>query len=349
MDTDGNTYTIESTPGENPLLFRFIEDTYEELSSSVGFLLNTILDIIFNPAVGGLLALLLTLLLARFVFQLYHRHILRKRFLQSKTTRIRLVAHRNLCTALIVSPKDGDSMPVGRTMVSYVEQWLTDLGFSVTVINDLSLLSRAVDFTPTVTAIDCRQGAEIARKVDSHFQSRKIPSRATVICFNLENSFRKLRTKYLLNVTTLGRSFNRADIVRSVSPLLVSREVAVPDTSDLQGKIQGHILADILQFMETVSRTGNLLLRDQAFHILGSIQMTGGMVTFAQHHSGCIGEDAIMELLGTTNGYFQLHAEAPFQESNCMVSPTAALLSWAKVSDEKQRGHSDPGFQVSLT
>lgn len=310
-------------------------------------LLRTAAEVALSRTFLTAVAVAIIMAVARGGYLWYRRKTLRNRVLKSKTSRIRIVAHRNLCTALVVSPQEGNKPPVGRTMSSYIQQWLKELEFGVTVIDDLSVLSEAVDFTPTVTAVDCRAGIEIAKKVDTHFQLKGIPSNATVVLFNLPTPSENFKTKYLSNVTLLGRSFSRGDIVRTVTPLLFVEETDVlPPPSDLQGRLSDNTLSDILQFMESGGRTGVIVLRDVSYRIVGTLRVEQGMIVHGHHHSGLNGENAVMKLLEMFDGYFQIGStESDSYPANCMLPPTAALLQGAKLADEQRSGIASPGFQ----
>jgi hypothetical protein len=268
--------------------------------------------------------------IAWFAFHLRYRN--RRVLMQSKTTRIRMIALRKLCTAIIVAPSVEES-PLSRSL----EPWLTGLGFTVMRIENLELLANAVDFTPTITAVDCEMGGRIVSRIESHFQSMSLSASATVIFYNAQPGILAEKLRFLKNVHYLAGTFSRAEIVRIIAPLLTIETVSErPPAMTLEGELGDQATRDILEYIESGSRTGVLTIRDSDRRVQGVVGVENGAITFARTERNT-GENAVIEVLTVSKGFFQFRAEQPGLKPNCCISPTFVILQRAQKMDESRR------------
>jgi hypothetical protein len=265
-------------------------------------------------------------------FPFRRRARLRRSLIASKTTQIRLAARRNLCTAIILSPSSGGATPAER-----FDAWLSGLDFRTTPVTNLEVFLRAVDFTPTVTVVDCAIAQDIADQIEEHFSSHRLSASATVIFFNAPAAVRSRDWGFLKNVHIIGETFTRPDLIAIVAPLLVAEDsAATRRRTAFEGEINPATLANLLEFAEIGSRTGVLTIRDHAYRVVGLMGFERGIIRAAQTQ-GFRGKDAVMELVRIRKGFFQFRSEAPAVERTCEIVPTAVLLELAKQQDEDCR------------
>jgi phosphate transport system substrate-binding protein len=247
-------------------------------------------------------------------------------------TRQMILVPDSLHTVVIFSAKDKNVRSSISNLYKKLSTSFEELGFSVSFCNSFKKEDFEAVGNSFVFAVDYQLTPKAVKKMEQLMEQLGMPTNTLVFFYNIPNPESLPPSRYLSNAFYLGSGFSDQDLLKIVSKI-TSVDQDHQDAPVFQGKIYGDALLEMVQLIEIGAKDGFLQINNDAGKTIAFMGFEQGTITRAKTKQ-CMGEDAVMEILGIHTGRYSFVSRKLKQDGDLRLRPTQVLMEYVRRKDE---------------